>query len=101
MLKFLKKAKQDREENEKMRKVIRRHEMLLERIISKCNEYQKLNCSLSYTGFERIKELASCDINKHYKADFLDPEDIDYEEIIDTDYSDISDIIDEAIDFIK
>lgn len=98
MLKFLKQAKQDREENEKMRKVIRRYEMLLDRITSKCNEYKKLNCSLSYAGFDKIKELANCDINKHYKADFLDPEEIDYEEIIDTDYSNI---IDEAIDFTK
>lgn len=68
-----------KEENQKLKKIVKKQSQLLERIVDKCIEYQELNCSLSYTGFERIKTLARSDLNKDYRNQEFLQDDDDFE----------------------
>lgn len=46
-------------ENKKLKEELKDRKNLLKRIAYKCDDYMKQNQSVSYVGFQKIKELAN------------------------------------------
>ena len=80
-----------KEERNKYKEIARKQSILLERIVDTCIEYQQLNCSMSYSGFNKIRTLARSDLNKDYRTQEFLQDDDDFE-IVDN-----YDIVDEFI----
>lgn len=80
-----------KEERNKYKEIARKQSILLERIVDTCIEYQQLNCSMSYSGFNKIRTLARSDLSKDYRTQEFLQDDDDFE-IVDN-----YDIVDEFI----
>jgi hypothetical protein len=81
-----------KEERNKYKEIARKQSILLERIVDTCIEYQQLNCSMSYSGFNKIRTLARSDLNKDYRnQEFLQDDNEDFCDYMITTNYDIND----------
>ena len=71
-----------KEERNKYKEIARKQSILLERIVDTCIEYQQLNCSMSYSGFNKIRTLARSDLNKDYRTQEFLQDDDDFEIVL-------------------